>query len=158
MGSNCNKFVRQSESIGLMRLWKNLSLEKLVELEKSQLDHSEPLVISVHLMHFSFTFFDEFIWWPTPLGILEFGNVCALNVEIIVFGFTMSAEGRIWGIFFAAPASILFGEVVGLGIGGKVGLWLEGFSHCGEMFGIEWKKFIKEKLNESIYNRFEFER
>ena len=63
-----------------------------------------------------------------------------------MLGFTMSAEGRIRGVFFAATASILFGEVVGLGIGGKVGLWLEGFSHCGEMFGIGMKKVYKRKI------------
>ncbi len=139
MKSYGNKFIRESESIGLVWLGKYLCLKKLIKLEKSQLDHGKSLVIRINLLHFSLAFFGKFVGWSTSFRILEFGDVCTFDLKIIVFSFTMGAKCRIRGVFFATTTSILFCEMIGLGSVGKVRFGLEGFSHDVKCLEVRWK-------------------
>lgn len=92
-------------------------------------------------------FFGELIGGSASFGVLELGYVGALDITVIVFGFSVGAEGRVGGVLFSTATCVLFGEI-GFGKIGEVGFGLVGFGH-----GLDGNEnFIKEKLNESIYN------
>jgi hypothetical protein len=81
-------------------------------------------------MEFALVFFGELIGGSASFGVLEFGNVGALDITIIVFGFSVGAEGRIGGVLFATATCVLFGGI-GFGKSGEVGFGLVGFGHLG---------------------------
>lgn len=100
-------------------------------------------------MNFRLVFLYKLVWWPASFRVLAFGNITALNINIIVFGLSVSTICGIWGIFLSTTTSIFFNLCFGFVIEGNVRVRFDRFSHDDGVKLECYKrceKFIKEKI------------